>query len=329
MFNFDEDQFKFGYQFAKGRLKYYMAIQSFNQFIGEYIYYKRGVREQVLALSNKQKQDLYIALHDNYLPENRYYNYDFFYDNCSSRIRDILIAVLGDGLIIGKHESANKNTFREIIDKRLRKQPWLDLGIDLVLGKRIDIKASNYHMMFLPIFLEEILDSSSVIMQNGDSISLVRSKHTLLNNTTSSKENSEWTNLYFWIILVFTLLLFILKIKYISPIWYGILLFMCGILGILLIFMWLGTDHQATKINYNLIWANPLHLFTLLSLLSYNFIKQLKTYYLLITILLFSTVLFWIILPQEFHPSARPLILSLTIIYYYLFKKSKKLGITS
>ena len=162
-----EEQFDFGYQFAKGKLKYYMAIQPFHVFVSQYKDYNRGVSEQVLLLNNSQKQLLYEKLLINYLPENRVYKHDFFYDNCSSRIRDILQDVFGGQLLLHQHKDAKKQTFREIIDFNLAPQPWLDLGIDLVLGSRIDVRANNHHLMFLPKYLEQIFDSSYVVSENG------------------------------------------------------------------------------------------------------------------------------------------------------------------
>jgi len=89
--------------------------------------------------------------------------------------------------------------------------------------------------------------------------------------------------------------------------------------------MWVGTDHQATKSNFNIIWANPLHLITFITLFWTKMIQKLKHYYLSMSVILFSLVLFWIVLPQEFHSSTSPIILSLTMVYFFLYSKSKKL----
>ena len=136
LFEFSENQFQFGYDFAKGRLNYYMGLQSMSNFIMEYASSKRGVREQVLNLNNDEKLKLLSLIEENYRPENRSYRYEFFYDNCSSRIRDLLIKVYGDKLKF-HNSKANKFTFREIIHEYLKYHPWLELGIDLVLEKKL------------------------------------------------------------------------------------------------------------------------------------------------------------------------------------------------
>ena len=324
MFEWPEDQFDFGYQFAKGKLKYYMAIQPFNGFVSQYKEFKRGVSEQVLALNVEEKMLLYDKLLINYLPENRVYKYDFFYDNCSSRIRDILQAVLGNKLALYEHKDAKKLTFRNIIDVNLAPQPWLDLGIDLVLGSRIDVMANNHHLMFLPKYMEQIFDSSDIIDDHGNKEPFVIKKIQIVKPNKNSESDSTGNGVYFWTLLFITLGLIIFRINYLTMTWVGLILFIVGVLGILLIFMWVGTDHQATKSNFNLIWSNPLHLLTFISLFSAKMIQKLKNYYLGMSITLFSLVLFWIIIPQEIHPSVSPIILSLTLIYFFLYAKSKK-----
>ena len=192
MFEFSENQTEFGYNFAKGRLKYYMAIQKFDYFIYEYSYFNRGVREQILNLSYSQKQELYNELQINYLPKNRTYKYDFFYDNCSSRIRDLLNKILKNKINIHIHKYADKFTFRQIIDSRLKFVPWLNLGIDLVLGKKIDLIVSNKDLMFLPSYFEQVLDSSYIKI-NGNLENLIISKSILI--PSSKADNIETKNI--------------------------------------------------------------------------------------------------------------------------------------
>ena len=112
---------------------------------------------------------------ENYLPQNREYRYEFFYDNCSSRIRDLIEKTLSNQLIWGQSKDANEYTFRNIIHHYLKYNPWLELGIDLVLGKRIDVLVDNKNLMFLPDYLELILDESS-LDNNGKKKKLITMK---------------------------------------------------------------------------------------------------------------------------------------------------------
>ena len=91
------------------------------------------------------------------------------------------------------------------------------------------------------------------------------------------------------------------------------------------IFMWIETDHSATKENLNLLWANPLLLVSLISLFSIKLQKKLKFFFLSMTVLFFIIILFWILSPQEFNTAIRPLIIAFALIHYFLFNKTKKL----
>jgi hypothetical protein len=326
MFSFSESELEFGYDFAKGRLKYFLGKQKFQNFIYEYLFYKRGVREQVLNLNQAQKESLYSALQKNYLPENRAYQYDFFYDNCSSRIRDIITSSIGENLQLATHEDDSNYSFRQLIDIRLKQNPWLDLGIDLVLGAKIDDKASNFHLMFLPSYMEIILDNSFIKDENGKKQPLIQNKSILLLSEKELDKAPTNTANYFWIVLIFTLIVGVINTKWLNNFWFGTLLFIGALLSIVLVFMWIGTDHQATKENLNLIWASPLLLISFISLFSKKLTIKLRLFYLVMTVLFFIFVLFWFIFPQEFHTSIRPLILALTLIHYFLFNKSKKLS---
>jgi hypothetical protein len=326
MFEFSENELLFGYDFAKGRLLYFLGKQKYQNFIYEYLYYKRGVREQLLNLNEEQKEKLYIALQENYLPENRAYKYDFFYDNCSSRIRDILITSIGENLSLATHSDDNKYSFRNIIDLRLQNTPWLDLGIDLVLGKKIDVKASNYHLMFLPVYMEEIVAKSTIKKENGKEEPLVANTTILLLSEQDQPTPPEDISFYFWTLLAACLLVGILNINKLNNFYFGGLLLIGSLLGIILLFMWLGTDHQATKQNLNLIWANPLLAISFLALFSKKWMAKLKYFFLGYTLILFVFVLFWFVSPQEFNFSIRPLILTFMLIHYFLFNKAKKLS---
>ena len=319
LFEFSESQFQFGYDFAKGRLKYYMGIQLMSNFITEYRRSKRGIREQVLNLSNQEKYQIIQLLEENYKPENRKYKYEFFYDNCSSRLRDVIKKVFGENINFYQSPKSNKFTFRETIHLYLESFPWLKLGIDLVLGKKIDKLVSNENLMFLPLNVEEIFDKS--LVQNNESIkNLVKSKNTLI-ESFENKNKSNKIGFYSWILLAITLLLIVFKLDKALGVWSSLNLFIIGLLGIVLVFMWIGTDHNATKMNFNLLWASPFHFILIFCLIKESWNNFTYWYLILSLILIFTTILFWFTLTQEFNSFVKPIILELVIIYYYYFKK--------
>ena len=319
LFEFSESQFQFGYDFAKGRLKYYMGIQLMSNFITEYRRSKRGIREQVLNLSNQEKYQIIQLLEENYKPENRKYKYEFFYDNCSSRLRDVIKKVFGENINFYQSPKSNKFTFRETIHLYLESFPWLKLGIDLVLGKKIDKLVSNENLMFLPLNVEEIFDKS--LVENNESIkNLVKSKNTLI-ESFENKNKLNNIGFYSWILLAITLLLIVFKLDKALGVWSSLNLFIIGLLGIVLVFMWIGTDHNGTKMNFNLLWASPFHFILIFCLIKESWNNFTYWYLILSLILIFTTILFWFTLTQEFNSFVKPIILKLVIIYYYYFKK--------
>ena len=319
LFEFSESQFQFGYDFAKGRLKYYMGIQLMSNFITEYRRSKRGIREQVLNLSNQEKYQIIQLLEENYKPENRKYKYEFFYDNCSSRLRDVIKKVFGENINFYQSPKSNKFTFRETIHLYLESFPWLKLGIDLVLGKKIDKLVSNENLMFLPLNVEEIFDKS-LVENNGSIKNLVKSKNTLI-KSFENKNKLNNIGFYSWILLAITLSLIVFKLDKALRVWSSLNLFIIGLLGIVLVFMWIGTDHNATKMNFNLLWASPFHFILIFYLIKESWNNFTYWYLILSLILIFTTILFWFTLTQEFNSFVKPIILELVIIYYYYFKK--------
>jgi hypothetical protein len=319
LFEFSESQFQFGYDFAKGRLKYYMGIQLMSNFMAEYRSAKRGVREQVLNLSNKEKYQIIQLLEENYRPENRKYRYEFFYDNCSSRLRDIIKKVFKENINFYQSPKSNKFTFRETIHKYLNSFPWLELGIDLVLGKKIDLLVSNENLMFLPLNLEQIFDQS-LVQNNGVNKNLIVSKNTLVKSFENKNRPSN-IRLYSWTLLGITLVLIVFKLEKALGLWSFLNLFIIGFLGVILVFMWIGTDHNAAKMNFNLLWASPFHFILIYYLIKRRWTNFTYWYLIISLILIFTTILFWFTLTQEFNSFVKPIILQLVIIYYYYFKK--------
>jgi len=319
LFEFSESQFQFGYDFAKGRLKYYMGIQLMSNFMIEYRRAKRGVREQVLNLGDQEKYQIIQLLEENYKPENRKYKYEFFYDNCSSRLRDIIKKVFNENINFYQSPKSNKFTFRETIHKYLESFPWLKLGIDLVLGKKIDVLVSNENLMFLPLNVEQIFDQS-LVENNGAKKNLIKSKNTLVESFENKNELSN-IGIYSWILLGITLVLIVFKLEKALGFWSSLNLFIVGLLGIILVFMWIGTDHNATKMNFNLLWASPFHFILIYCLIKGCWNNFTYWYLILSLLLIFTTILFWFTLTQEFNSFVKPIILELVIIYYYYFKK--------
>ena len=325
MFEFDSDEIGFATKFTKGRLKYYMDEQDFRYFMMEYDYFQRTVKEQVLNLTHEQKNNLWKALKENYLPENRVYKYDFFFDNCATRIRDILQNTIGDNLVLKAHPNENMYSLRELLNNTINHMPWLGFGMDLALGSKVDIKADNNKMMFLPKYMHAIYADSEVLI-NGKAQHLVLSERTLVNGINHKAESSFWSApiFLFWVLFVISVILTLNKIRFLTKLWDATLLLVFGVLGIIIVFLWFGTDHLTMRPNFNVLWANPLYLFFLLPLIREKLHQKLNKAYLVMSILLILVIFGAMIIPQEFNPATSPIILLFTFKFFYWYKETKR-----
>ncbi|HSB91941.1 MAG TPA: DUF4105 domain-containing protein, partial [Flavitalea sp.] len=157
----DPDFYK---KFVRGKLLYFVSIQDFQGFREDYRAERRGIIEQKLNLSCEDRQSLYEALRTNLKEENRYYKYEFLYDNCSTRLKDILKKTSNSGVQFHNIVPEPVPTFRDMIHTYLDagEKYWSKLGIDMLLGNRIDKIPTNEQAMFLPDYLMKGFDSAFV-----------------------------------------------------------------------------------------------------------------------------------------------------------------------
>ena len=302
---FDSYEEQFALKFARGQLDYQLGTESFAQFLGQYHYFGRGVAEQTLDLTPAQMQAVVDFLEWNNLPENRTYRYHFFFDNCSSRVLDVLRAELGDDLELapeGAPTMERGRTFRHLIDDYQRVIPWTDLGIDLVLGMPCDSVVKVHQEAFLPDFL---LDELSVAQVNGHP--LVKSTREILPQRAGVPERGPSPTAVLWIVCsVLVLLMSITALR--APKWMRILsavvLTIFAVLGVVLLLMWVATDHDTTVRNWNLMLA-PLTLVLLLVPALRRTVRWVHTG--IATLFLLG----WAFWPQQLHPATIPLALLL------------------
>lgn len=325
MFEFDEDETAFMMKFARGKLPYYMDIQSFERFIGEYVYFNRTVRQLEINLNQAQKNELFAALQNNYLPENRVYKYDFFFDNCASRIRDFFVKILGEKLHLGIHNDANLHSYRTIITPRLNNHPWTHFGINLVLGARIDAIVSNENLMFLPEYMEQLFLISEIEVE-GKNEPFVLSQSTIFEGVKTDSSTKYWfsPNVLSWTVLGIIILLVFFKWSKSLKIIGILLIISTSILGILLLLMWFATDHQATKMNYNLIWANPMMIILPFLMLTSAMFARMHNVFRTIAFVHLCFIVLWIFIPQEFDIPTKGFILAQGLLFYAWQKESKK-----
>ncbi len=307
-------------KFVRRTLDYQLSVTTFEQFLYEYEYFQRNVREQVLDLSPEQQRMVMDFLRTNYLPENRKYRYDFFYDNCSTRIRDFMQTLFGDQLQWNEREDPPSKTFRELIDEYVYPLPWSDLGIDLALGAVIDVEATEWEKQFLPDYLEAAFDRAT-LLGDGPSRALVKERNVIYEFPERERGGMNLLNPYliFWL---FGLVIGILTFKGFKSkkLYLGLdigIFSVLGLLGMLIAFMWFFTEHSQTKNNWNILWAFPLHL-----LLVYGLVNPkvwIRKGLMGALILADLALVFWILGLQSFHPSIMPLLLVIILRTNFLY----------
>ncbi|RMF56242.1 MAG: DUF4105 domain-containing protein, partial [Calditrichaeota bacterium] len=311
-FSFDEPWFYL--KFARGQLDYQLSAYPYGYADMVYRQEKRSVVEQILGLTLKQRNDVYHFLEINYLPENRKYRYDFFFDNCATRIRDVFKTVLGDSLEYFLNPT-RKLTFRQYLDLYLKNHPFSDFGIDLGLGARADRIASPWEAMFLPDFLYESFDKATIVI-NGEKKPLVVKRNTLLWYDVPERKQKAlpYPSIIFWMLLVFTLLLslgnyrgiqFVRKLEKILD---TLLYSSIGLLGILILLLWFATDHKVTPENWNLLWSWPTHILLIWMYRLHQRPRWVSTYFLVNTLIMGLVLLGWSWIPQMYHPAVLPII---------------------
>lgn len=313
VFNFNQPNFYLN--FAKGYLNYKLDTTDYARFRYAYVYYNRFIHEQVLNLNQAQKQKVFDYLEWNMLPENQYYFYDYFYDNCATRIRDLLVTTLGEDLEFDGSYIDTDYTIRELTDLYLPAIPWGDLGIDLCLGLPMDKTATPYMYMFIPDYIESAFDHAS-LKNDSTKLPLVKSNRSTFDSKPTTSVPSFFTpNFVFYTLL--GLIIFISVYDYkkhkLSK-WLDISLFgIIGIIGLLFFLLWTVTDHQAAARNMNLLWAVPTHLIAAMLLLKKQPPSWLRYYFITIAVVNILTLLSWSWLPQLLLSSLIPLVVGLTI----------------
>lgn len=321
MFSFDEGNFYL--KFARGKLNYWLGAYDFKFLEQEHRKRNATIREQVLNLTLDEKQAVFDYLTANLQPENRYYLYDFFYDNCVTRIRDLTQQVLGEQLHLDTSFVQNY-TFRDLIDLYMETQPWGDLGIDLALGSHIDRRAPAIDYLFLPEYASRSF-AGSTVERAGKQVPLVKQETILY----QKHEGAIAYPFYFrpqWVfsaVLGLSILATFLRRQEKSLYWPDVILFFFyGLMGIVILLLWIATDHTATQDNYNLLWLHPLHLVSAWLLTRKNKGVKTKRYLLISGVFYLLLLALWEVIPQDFNAAFVPLIVLLAFRYLYLYTKS-------
>jgi len=208
--------------------------------------------------------------------------------------------------------------------------PWADFGVDLVMGLPSDRLATPWEYMFLPDYLMQGFAETRINTPAADTLARATGLQPFVKQTNQvfKASGAPTANTFITPLLVFWLLFiavaiytyFQVKNHRISHTLDIILFGFVGLLGCILLFLWVGTDHKAFADNLNVLWALPLHLPVAFLLISKEKPRFLKIYFLATVLLLVIIAVAWKFLPQEFHPAVYPIVLMLTLRAWFISK---------
>jgi Domain of unknown function (DUF4105) len=311
VFNFGTPNFV--WKFAKGRLDYSLGIESYDNFLRDYFIEGRWVVSQKLNLETADIEKLFLLIAENLKPENITYRYDFFYDDCSTRIRDLIEKAVGEDLMYPPAEAKKElTTFRYLTGEYEKVLPWTKVGIDLIMGSPGDKKASFRDRMFLPIELKNCL-SELVIRRNGKMIPLLTNPEIVVDLEQPVLKEKLLTSPLF----VFSILLIIVIIltgylrgKRANKIIDTLVFALFSVLALMMIFFNFFTDHQQMKWNLNILWLNP---FIILCLINILFKKDWLIWFRLVFLMAAGFLVLLVVLPQHINNAFVPLIIVLIL----------------
>lgn len=312
MFSFNTPHFI--YRFIKGETDYQLGVIPYVYFEAEYAERGSSVYQQVLNLSAEEKQTLLHLLTENYLPENRTYRYNYFYDNCTTRARDQIERCI-KGTVVYPDSFPNRS-FRSIVHEFTVGAAWDELGIDLCLGAEADTPIDKRQQMFSPFYMKEYASDAYIIGDNGQKRPLVLKEEKVVDVAPAEIHSSFLSPLW---CATFLLAISVLigwwqwRRNKICWIWELLLFGAQGIAGCIIAFLFFFSVHPTVGSNWLLILFNPIPLLYL-PFMVYFSVTRRKDWYHVVNMAYLT--LFIVIFPfclQEFNLTVLPLALSLLV----------------
>ena len=320
-YNFEDPNFYLN--FARGKLNYLQGKANYNNLVNFYKQQNRSIKEQILNLSAEEKQSVYTFLETNYAKNQGAYLYDFFYDNCATKIRDVIENATNGNIDYQLPDNYEDKTFRTLIQDQLHPNTWGSLGIDIALGAIIDRTATPREHMFLPKNIHAFYSEATI-----NNRQLVSNSKTIINSDTKFKNGTFLLSPIFVLSLIAILIIYITfndhknqrRTKGLD----AFIQLILGVIGILLTLLWFATDHTATGYNYNILWAFPLSLVMVIQAYKAKPKKWFIGYIKFCVLMLCLLTVHWISGVQQFAPTLIPLLIALFVRYIFLLKFLKK-----
>lgn len=322
LFSFDEPNFI--WRFVLGETDYLLGVADYNSFMAQYEARGSGVTEQVLNLDSAQVMTLLQSLYHNIQPDNRKYRYNFLFNNCTTKARDVVFDALGAPVSYAASSAGDSLSFRQIVHRFTVDNPWYSFGMDLLLGAPADVIAGRNGAQFAPILFKEELTGAYVVKDSIKVPLLSEHGELLMPRSKVSQRNNLTPFNVALLLLLFTFVVMLCerRSKKTYWLWDVLLMGLQGLSGCVLLFMVLFSQHPAVDVNWLLLWINPISLF-LLPVLIYKIRKDETPYIMFIQLAMAAIfILLSPILPQAFP--APVYIVAVALIVRSLFHLYKK-----
>jgi hypothetical protein len=274
----------FSFNFFKGIMNYQLETRPSNQEFAMYRGQQRSVWQDKINLSLPQKETLYKRLLWNIEPENLVYPYQYFFDNCTTKVREYLDEALA-GKISQTLVGETDKTFRNHVQDHYQSVALIGFSLDVLMNSNLDRRVSEYEEMFLPLKLRESLSMlGSDVAENGNLQMLLTDSQVIMEFPPPTVDNNPY--LFASIILIAPVLFLFLMLKKIPMSYYAthariglkfrglnfrllgalgiITALLSGIYGILMLGSWFVSDHLDLHHNVNLLLFWPTDLFGVL-----------------------------------------------------------------
>lgn len=331
IFSYDTDNFYA--KFIIGYCDYMLGVIDTKDFLDEYRSRGSSVIEQTLNLSLSEKSDLINLLMENYQPQNRQYRYNFVFDNCATRPRDLITSALNRSTehLVFYNQPSIPMTYRDLIRKYVGKNTWLMFGIDLLFGANADIVPSQTQAMFLPEILEDEFVDATIVADTIPEHKLVIEQKYLVEQVGEKYfPNAQKVSFPFWIFFVILLVrmyFFIREIKLVGKKYLkadSALLILTGLVGCIAFFLTFISVHPLVGRNFNILWLLPLNLVAGI-MIWFKPMRKFLFFYFVVYLLLILIAL-WIYTSgiQVINIASIPLILTMILVAISWIIRSKR-----
>lgn len=313
MFNFRSENFI--YRFVKGETDYELGLQDWTDFKASYKARGITVYEQVLNMSYAEKMELCRILFENYKPENRIYRYNYFYDNCTTRARDMIERSIPGGLNYDCRWE--RKTYRQVVHEFTAPSPWVELGIDFCLGAEADRKLDEREQMFIPSYLMDAFSRATAkIDGRGELVPVVKSEEIAVEVVPEDDWQFPVSPLvFFWIFFGVGVVLFVVQLVSKRIFWGYDVLLLClqGLAGILVAYLFFFSIHPTVGSNWLVMIFNPVPLVWLPFMVYRSNRHKRDVLHAVNVAVLCLFILLMPVIPQDFNNAVLPMALILLL----------------